>query len=236
ALDACHQGTHHRQVDLVISAVQDLMGVRQGGAAMRAGRHLGGHRLVGIADQRPATAFAAQTAFARSGALGLLRPVRLLALRWRQAGIVRGFAGFGEPRLKLGNPPLGLLKALPQRPDQGVLLGVAQVVEVGKLGHPAFKIDSTVTASSTFPAGRCAGGLPWEMASKWGVEQLRYVWAPVGSRPPMVRDNRHDTAYIFGAICPARGVGAAVITPAVNTECMNLHLAEISTQVAPGSI
>jgi len=51
-----------------------------------------------------------------------------------------------------------------------------------------------------------------------------------------VRDNRYDTAYIFGAICPARGVGAAVITPAVNTECMNLHLAEISTQVAPGAI
>jgi hypothetical protein len=52
----------------------------------------------------------------------------------------------------------------------------------------------------------------------------------------MVRDNRYDTAYIFGAICPTRGVGAAVITPAVNTECINLHLAEISTQVAPGSI
>jgi hypothetical protein len=29
-----------------------------------------------------------------------------------------------------------------------------------------------------------------------------YVWAPVGSRPAMVRDNRHDTAYLFGAICP----------------------------------
>ena len=52
----------------------------------------------------------------------------------------------------------------------------------------------------------------------------------------MVRDNRHDTAYIFGAICPARGVGAAVITPAANTECMNLHLAEISTQVAKGLV
>jgi transposase len=62
-----------------------------------------------------------------------------------------------------------------------------------------------------------------------------YVWAPVGSRPPMVRDNRHDTAYLFGAICPARGVGAAVITPAANTECMNLHLKEISTQVTPGA-
>jgi transposase len=65
---------------------------------------------------------------------------------------------------------------------------------------------------------------------------LSYVWGPVGSRPAMVRDNRHDTAYIFGAISPARAVGAAVITPAANTECMNLHLAEISTQVAPGSI
>jgi DDE superfamily endonuclease len=62
-----------------------------------------------------------------------------------------------------------------------------------------------------------------------------YVWAPVGSRPPMVRDNRHDTAYLFGAICPARGVGAAMITPAANTECMNLHLKEISTQVTPGA-
>lgn len=65
---------------------------------------------------------------------------------------------------------------------------------------------------------------------------LTYVWAPVGSRPPMVRDNRHDTAYLFGAICPARGVGAAIITPAANTECMNLHLQEISTQVSPGAL
>ena len=52
----------------------------------------------------------------------------------------------------------------------------------------------------------------------------------------MVRDNRHDNAYLFGAICPARGVGAAMITPTANTEMMNLHLAEISTQVAAGAI
>jgi len=65
---------------------------------------------------------------------------------------------------------------------------------------------------------------------------LAYVWAPVGSRPPMVRDNRHDNAYIFGAICPDRAIGAAIITPAANTECMNHHLAAISTRVAPGTI
>jgi hypothetical protein len=61
------------------------------------------------------------------------------------------------------------------------------------------------------------------------------VWGRIGSRPPMVRDNHHDSAYLFGAICPARRVGAAIIMPGVNTEAMNEHLAEISTQVTPGA-
>jgi hypothetical protein len=62
-----------------------------------------------------------------------------------------------------------------------------------------------------------------------------YIWAPAGSRPTMVRDNRHDSAYLYGAICPARGVGAAVILPGANTEGMNEHLAEIATQVSPNA-
>lgn len=64
---------------------------------------------------------------------------------------------------------------------------------------------------------------------------MEYIWAPVGSRPPMVRDNRHDSAYLFGAICYARQVGAAIIMPTVNAEAMAEHLKEISTQVAPGA-
>jgi hypothetical protein len=43
---------------------------------------------------------------------------------------------------------------------------------------------------------------------------LSYVWAPVGSRPLMVRDNRHDTAYIFGAICPAVATAGKLTRPA----------------------
>ncbi len=62
------------------------------------------------------------------------------------------------------------------------------------------------------------------------------IWAEIGSRLLMVRDNRHDSAYIFGAICPARGAGAAVIVPAANTEAMNEHLKELATQVTPGSV
>ncbi len=37
---------------------------------------------------------------------------------------------------------------------------------------------------------------------KPGVGQkgtLAYVWAPVGSRPAMVRDDRHDSAHLFRA-------------------------------------
>ncbi|KAA5608624.1 IS630 family transposase [Rhodovastum atsumiense] len=64
---------------------------------------------------------------------------------------------------------------------------------------------------------------------------LTYVWAPRGSRPVAVRDNRHDSAYLFGAICPERAVGAAIIMPAVNSEAMAEHLIEISRQVAPGA-
>jgi hypothetical protein len=51
----------------------------------------------------------------------------------------------------------------------------------------------------------------------------------------MVRDNRRNSAYLYGAICPTRGTGAAIIMPAANTEGMNEHLKEISSQVAPGA-
>ena len=44
-----------------------------------------------------------------------------------------------------------------------------------------------------------------------------YIWAPVGSRPLMVRDNRHVSTYIFGAICPDRAVGAAMIMPCLGS-------------------
>ena len=64
---------------------------------------------------------------------------------------------------------------------------------------------------------------------------LTYVWAPRGSRPTTVRDNRHDSAYLFGAVCPERGIGAAIIMPAVNSEAMAEHLKEISSQVTPGA-
>jgi transposase len=51
----------------------------------------------------------------------------------------------------------------------------------------------------------------------------------------MRRDQRHTNAYIFGAVCPVRDVGVALVLPEVHTEAMNLHLAEISRNVQPGA-
>ena len=42
-------------------------------------------------------------------------------------------------------------------------------------------------------------------------------WARRGTRPRQPADQRYDSAYLFGAICPARGVGAALALPHANT-------------------
>lgn len=50
-----------------------------------------------------------------------------------------------------------------------------------------------------------------------------------------MRDTRYEWSYIFGAACPGRAVTAGLVLPYVNTEAMNLHLAEIARAVAPGA-
>ena len=64
---------------------------------------------------------------------------------------------------------------------------------------------------------------------------LGAIWAEIGSRPPAVRDDRHDSAWLFGAVCPQRGVGAALVMPGVSREAMTLHLDAIGGAVIPGA-
>jgi hypothetical protein len=58
-------------------------------------------------------------------------------------------------------------------------------------------------------------------------------WAKRGTRPSAPRDQRTASTYIFGAVCPKQGKGAALVMPACNTEAMNLHLLEIAKAIAP---
>ena len=60
-------------------------------------------------------------------------------------------------------------------------------------------------------------------------------WASRGTRPVAPSDQRTASTYIFGAVCPREGKGAALVLPHCHTEAMNLHLAEIAAAVAPGA-
>jgi hypothetical protein len=70
-----------------------------------------------------------------------------------------------------------------------------------------------------------ARGKPLEV---WWQDEAR-----VGQQGTLTR--RYSWAYLFGAVCPARATGAALVLPHANAAAMNLHLAEISACVAPGS-
>jgi hypothetical protein len=79
------------------------------------------------------------------------------------------------------------------------------------------------------------------MIEIWFVDEARIGqknkitrrWAKRSTRPSAPQDQRTASAYIFGAICPAEGKGASLVLPARNIQAINLHLAEISVEVAP---
>lgn len=56
-----------------------------------------------------------------------------------------------------------------------------------------------------------------------------------GTRPIQPADQRYESAYLFGAICPARGVGAGLALPFADTDAMQRHIDEIALHVAPGA-
>ena len=67
------------------------------------------------------------------------------------------------------------------------------------------------------------------VGQKNGITRL---WARKGTRPRQPADQRYANAYVFGAICPERGVGAALVRPYCDTPAMQAHLNEISVNVA----
>ena len=60
------------------------------------------------------------------------------------------------------------------------------------------------------------------------------LWTLRGTRPRVVRQQQHISAYIFGAVCPEKGYGAALVLPDCDTEMMELFLNETSKQIPIG--
>ena len=76
----------------------------------------------------------------------------------------------------------------------------------------------------------------WQDEARIGQKnKITRRWARRGTRPSAPKDQRTKSAYIFGAICPARGAGAGLVLPRCNTQAMQWHLDEISSQVSLGA-
>src|SRR2546430_2372497 len=99
--------------------------------------------------------------------------------------------------------------------------------------------------SASIPAARRPAGVAIA-ESRWSPAWRQKLLAFHGSRshqrlnesaqrPRAIHDQRTQSTYLFGAVCPERGTGAALVLPACNSEAMQLHLDEIATKVTAGA-
>jgi DDE superfamily endonuclease len=73
----------------------------------------------------------------------------------------------------------------------------------------------------------------------WFADQARigqkgrvtHVWYQKGVRPRGVREQRFASVQLFGAVCPERGTGVALVLPEVSTVAMNTFLVELARAV-----
>src|SRR3954465_4608617 len=181
-----------------------------------------------------------RAARARRQAQGLSRPDReggsdpcgprrssLACVRSHHAALP-GVCALGVGRHHLSRPEgLGLLAC--ERP--------AESLQAGRRGGHGIQKNFALRVAeirATLPPGT-----PVEV---WFQDEMRvgqknkltYRWARKGSGPRAIHDQRTQSTYLFGAVCPERGAGAALVLPACNTEAMQLHLDEIATKVTPG--
>ena len=81
-----------------------------------------------------------------------------------------------------------------------------------------------------------------EQVEIWFQDEMRIgqrgtqtrIWARKGTRPRVVRQQQSESAYIFGAFCPARDSAAGVVLPHANTEAMGHQLKVVSDAVPAG--
>jgi hypothetical protein len=65
--------------------------------------------------------------------------------------------------------------------------------------------------------------------------RVTHVWCRKGVRPRGGRGRRLASAHLFGAACPERDAGVALVLPEVSTAAMSLFLAELSQAIPEGT-
>jgi transposase len=77
----------------------------------------------------------------------------------------------------------------------------------------------------------------WQDESRIGQQgSLSRVWATKGTRPRVIRQKQFLSTYIFGAVCPSKDKGCALILPEANTGMIQIHLDLISGSIEEGCL
>lgn len=63
---------------------------------------------------------------------------------------------------------------------------------------------------------------------------LARLWALKGTRPRVVRQQQHISTYIFGAVCPEKNYGVALVLSDCDTEMMQMFVDEVSKNIPKG--
>ncbi len=75
----------------------------------------------------------------------------------------------------------------------------------------------------------------WQDEARFGLKPiLRKVWAPCGQRPRAPSQTRYEWLYVYGFVRAPTGQTYWLILPMVNTEAMNLALAEFARDLGAG--
>ena len=64
---------------------------------------------------------------------------------------------------------------------------------------------------------------------------LTHVWSARGVRPRGLRQQGFASAHLFGAVCPEREAGVALVLPEVSTAAMDVFLTELARAVPTGT-
>ena len=64
---------------------------------------------------------------------------------------------------------------------------------------------------------------------------VTHVWHQKGARPRGLRQQGFASAHLFGAVCPERGEGVALVLPEVSTAAMSTFLTELARAVPAGT-
>ena len=86
------------------------------------------------------------------------------------------------------------------------------------------------------------GHIRLESVDVWFQDEARFgqqnttsrLWAKTGTRPRVIKQQQFEYAYLFGSVCPRRGIGEAIVVPWINKDAMRQHLRQISNVTEKG--